>query len=404
MTKFIQYNPLDSEIFANPYPCYEGILNNEPVHWNEMFKLWMIMGYDDIITFYKDKRLSSQRVPLIMKRIPEEIRGKMNPLSSSLSLWMLFLDAPAHTRIRSLISKVFTPKYIDTLKSDIKIITEELVDSFVEKGQFDIIGDFAYPLPVIVIARLLGIPEEDRDLLKVWSDGIAAILGAPSFTSQIAINANKYISEQNEYFRKIVKERRKNPQDDLISLLIHAEEQNEILGEEEILATCSLLLFGGHETTTNLIGNGMLALLNHDSEMQKLRNDPTLIAPAVEEMLRFDSPVQWNNRIAKENIEFAGHHIKKGQAVMLVIGSGNRDSQKFSNPQKFDITRKKHKHLAFGYSSHFCIGAALARLEGKYAVNTLLQKIENIELDCSELQWRKDLGFRGLVNFPVKIN
>jgi len=404
MSSIPQYNPLDPEILNNPYPCYHNIRTHDPVHWNKLLNAWMCMAYNDVYTLYKNDSLSAKRVPAIAARASKDIVDQIQPFINSLSLWMLFCDPPDHTRIRSLVTKVFTLKFIEKMRPSIELITNELIASFIEKKHCDIIADFAYPLPVIVIADMLGIPREDRDWLKEKSNKIAAMLATPKPTDEIAQNANRCVVELNDYFRGAIDQRRKNPQADLISILINAEEQGQLLGNDEILATCTVLLFGGHETTTNLIGNGLYALIRYPKQLQQLRENPSLIPSAIEEMLRFDSPVQWNTRIATNNIEISGKKIKKGQAVILIIGSANRDPQMFPHPDKFDITRTNNKHLAFGHSIHFCLGAALARLEAQIAFKAILDKIFDIQLMTDKLQWREDLALRGLKSLPLQFN
>lgn len=392
------YNPFDPQTLKNPYPCYEKLRTGESIYWSDLFNAWLCVHYDEVRTLYKHVGLSSKRVEAIVARIPNY--SSMQDFVDSLSLWLLFCDPPQHTRIRSLVSKAFTPKFVQSMHSRVQDIVDDLLDTFLEKKCCDFIAEFAYPLPVIVIADMLGLQREDRSWLKEKSNSIASILGSPKPTSDMAKNANDCVRELNDYFRRVIEERRKNPREDLISTFVRCE--GEVLETNEILATCGVLLFGGHETTTNLLGNGLYTLIHHSDELQKLYKNKSLLATAIEEMLRFESPVQWNTRVATQEITIAGKTISPGQNVIMLIGSANRDERAFSQADKFDIQRKNNKHLAFGYGTHFCIGSALSRLEANVAFNTLLSKMRNIEIDAEEIHWRKDLAFRGLQKLPLK--
>ncbi|BBM82983.1 cytochrome P450 [Candidatus Uabimicrobium amorphum] len=394
------YNPFDPQTLENPYPCYAKLRAGESVYWSDFFNAWLCVHYDEVRTLYRHNDLSSKRVGAIVARIPDYSPGDMSHFVDSLSLWLLFCDPPQHTRIRSLVSKAFSPKFVQGMHQRVQKIVDELFESFLEKKHCDFIAEFAYPLPVIVIADMLGLPREDRDWLKEKSNSIASILGSPKTTKEVAKNANDSVKELNDYFRDVIEERRKKPQEDLISTFVGCE--GEVLQTGEILATCGVLLFGGHETTTNLLGNGLYTLMNHRDEWHKLQKNVKLLPTAIEEMLRFESPVQWNTRVATQEIEIAGKTISPGQTVIMLIGSANRDERVFVEADKFDIERKENKHLAFGYGAHFCIGSALSRLEANIAFTTLLRKINNIELSTEKVDWRKDLAFRGLQKFPIQ--
>lgn len=392
------YNPFDPQILENPYPCYEKLRTGESIYWSDLFNAWLCVHYNEVRTLYKHVGLSSKRVEAIVARIPNY--SSMPDFVDSLSLWLLFCDPPQHTRIRSLVSKAFTPKFVQSMHSRVQDIVDDLLSTFLEKKHCDFIAEFAYPLPVIVIADMLGLKREDRSWLKDKSNSIASILGSPKPTNEMAKNANDCVKELNDYFRRVIEERRKNPQEDLISTFVRCE--GEVLETNEILATCGVLLFGGHETTTNLLGNGLYTLIHHNDEFQKLYENKNLLTTAIEEMLRFESPVQWNTRVATQEITIAGKTISPGQNVIMLIGSANRDERAFSQADKFDIQRKNNKHLAFGYGTHFCIGSALSRLEANIAFCTLLNKMKNIELDVEKVHWRKDLAFRGLQKLLIK--
>ncbi|MEX0785997.1 MAG: cytochrome P450, partial [Dehalococcoidia bacterium] len=287
------------------------------------------------------------------------------------------------------------------MRSHIQEIVDGLLDQVQDKGSMDIIEDLGYPLPVIVIAEMLGIPPEERADFKRWSDDIVATLGGPMAAPDTLERAAKSGMEMAQYFREHIAELRKSPKDDLLSGLIAAEERGEVLSEQELLATCMLLLAAGNETTTNLIGNGMLALLRNPDQLQKLRDDPSLIEPAIEELLRYDGPVQATGRVATEDIEFDGRMIEKGQIAFTIIGAANHDPAVFDNPGQLDITRRDNPHVAFGYGIHFCLGAPLARAEGQIALGTLLRRMPELRMTSDDVEWGGSFILRGLKALPV---
>lgn len=323
---------------------------------------------------------------------------------------MLSKDPPDHTRLRRLVSKAFTPRFIEGLRPRIQEIANELLDK-VEKGsrpegepsgqrRMDLIEDYAFPLPITVISEMLGVPKEDRQKFRQWSN--------TAVSSDMSVeNAETLRSEMRaftEYLSNLFEDKRAYPADDLTSSLIRAEEEGDKLGEEELLAMVFLLLVAGHETTVNLIGNGALALLTHPDQLQKLKDDPSLMKSAVEEMLRFDGPVQVStDRFAAENVEFRGASISRGDIVLAVLGSADRDESRFTNPQTLDIEREDNRHLAFGKGIHHCLGAPLARLEGEIGFSTLLARVPDLRLDATleDLDWRPGLLIRGLQRLPV---
>jgi cytochrome P450 len=281
------------------------------------------------------------------------------------------------------------------------LLGDELLDQVQAAGQMDVIGDLAYPLPAIVIAELLGVPVADRDRFKVWSDAFAAFLDGSTLTPETQLHAMGCIGEFVQYFRAMVQERRAHPRDDLLQALIAAEERGDTLTEEELLSNCVLLIAAGHETTTNLIGNGLLALLRHPDQLQQLKHDPSLGQSAVNELLRYESPVQLTDRIATEDLDLGGIQVSAGQYVTVVIGAANRDPAQFPDPDRLDIRRQDNRHLAFGYGIHFCLGAALARLEGQVALTTMLRRLQGMRLATEEPAWRHSVVFRALETLPI---
>lgn len=398
-----QYNPFIPEAHANPYPMYVRLRAEDPVQWSEMMEAWILTRYDDIVSvltdsrFSADRRQAQNRFAQQAQKIEEEF-GAFGRTQT-----MLGSDPPLHTRLRKLVSKAFTPRMVEGLLPRIQEIVDERLDAIQEAGRMDIIQDLAYPLPVIVIAEMLGIPPQDRDQFKLWSDEIVLTLNGPLTSPDMLESARKSANELTEYFSGVIEERRKEPGDDLISGLIAAEEQGQILSEDEMLTTAMLLLVAGNETTTNLIGNGMLALLRNPDQLRKLRDDPSLIQTAIEEILRYDGPVQGTGRVAMEDLEIHGRPVKKGQMVFCVLGAANRDPAKFENPDQLDITRRPNEHVAFSDGIHFCLGAPLARAEGQIALRTLLRRFPDLSLETDNLQWGGTFILRGLKGLPISL-
>lgn len=313
---------------------------------------------------------------------------------------MLDLDPPDHTRLRSLVHKAFTPSLVEQMRSRAQAIADDLLDRVVSTGEMDLIKEFALPLPMIIITEILGVPAKDRDKFHRWSQAVVS-LSSPNPTLRIIPGVWKFI----RYLRQFFKLRRRDPRDDLVSALIKAEEAGDKLHEDELLAMVFLLLIAGHETTVNLIGNGTLALLENPNEMRKLRSGPSLVKPAVEELLRYTSPVfMTTERYALEDAVVHGVTIPRGEMTLGVIGSANRDETVFDNANKFLITREPNKHLSFGQGIHFCLGAPLARMEAQIAFTTLLRRLPELRLKNSpqSLRWRPSMLLRGLASLPVK--
>jgi len=375
------YNLLSAEAIANPYPIYQRLRSEAPVYWSDLLGgSWLVTRYADCAAAMRDPRLV-------------EVYGK--------TLWMLGLDLPEHNKFRVLVHKAFTAHVMERMRSHIQTLTDELIASVQDAGRMDVIRDLAYPLPIIVVAELLGVLPQERDLFKSWSDDFGILLGSGTPTPDIAKQAQRSVLELADYLRNVVKQRREHPKNDLITNLIAVEEEGEGLSEEELLGLCVLLIWAGNETTRNLIGNGLLALLRHPDRLQQLKDEPSSIAPAVEELLRYDSAVQWTSRIVQEDFELHGQQIRKRQRLLLIWGSANRDPAQFPDPDRLDINRQPNQHLAFGGGSHFCLGAALARIEGQIAINTILRRLPALQLETETLQWHDHSAFRGLKSLPV---
>ncbi|MCH8995266.1 MAG: cytochrome P450 [Chloroflexi bacterium] len=397
----VQYNPFTPEAQANPYPLYRQLREQDPVHRSELMDGWVLTRYDDVVAVLKDARFSANRRKARNRFAQQAVamEEQAGPLARANT--MLSSDPPDHTRLRGLVGKAFTLRVVETMRSHIQEIVDDLLDAVQETGRMDIIQDLAYPLPVIVIAEMLGIPPEQRDTFKRWSDDLVATLGGPLVSPETLERGRGSAEEMGEYFHGVIEQRRREPKDDLLSGLIAAEERGEVLSEEELLATCMLLLAAGNETTTNLIGNGMLALFRNPDQFEKLRADPSLTESAIEEFLRYDGPVQGTGRVAKEEIEIGGQVIEEGQLAFCMLGAANRDPAQFSNPEDLDITRQDNRHIAFGFGIHFCLGAPLARMEAQIAFPTLLRRMPNLRLVDNDVEWGGSFILRGLKRLPA---
>ena len=397
----VQYNPFIPDVHANPYPMYARLRAEDPIHWSPLMEAWVLTRYDDVAAVLTDSRFSADRRQA-RNRFADEIAKReeeFGPFGRTRT--MLTSDPPEHTRLRRLVSKAFTPRMVEGLRPRIQAIVDELLDEAAQNGRMDVIRDLAYPLPVIVIAEMLGVPPEHRDQFKHWSDEIVGVLGGPLVPQETLERSRAAVHELAGYLQGVIAERRREPREDLVSGLIAAEEQGQILSEDEMLATAMLLLVAGNETTTNLIGNGMLGLLRNPDQMDKLRADPSLVATAVEELLRYDGPVQATGRVAMEELEIGGQRVTPGQAVLTVLGAANRDPAQFERPDELDLDRQPNEHVAFGDGIHFCLGAPLARAEGQIAFETLLRRFAHPRLETDSLQWGGSFILRGLKSLPI---
>ncbi len=393
---------LRPERAQDPYPIYARLHREAPVHFSEAWNGWVVVRYADVNAGLRDPRLSSVRTGLFSQGLPEAVRQRLMPLGRHLASWMLFQDAPAHTRLRSLINKAFTPRMVEALRPRVRALVAELLEPVRAQGRMEVIASLANPLPIIVIGEMLGVPREDRHRLKHWSDHLAGLIGAGRHSLERTERAMEAILEFEDYFRALIAQRRLHPGSDLLSALVHAEEQGSLLSEQELLSTCTLVLFGGHETTTNLIGNGLLALLRHPEQWELLRGSPELLPGAVEELLRYDPPVQFINRIVAEDLTFAGHSLRKGERVIFLTAAANRDPSHFAEPDRLDVRRPEPRHLALGMGPHYCLGAPLARLEAQEAFAVLLRQFPRMEVEAgASLAWHDNVGFRGLRALPV---
>lgn len=389
---------------ANPFPLLARLRATEPVCHTvlpDKTLVWLLTRYEDVNALLKDDdRFAKYRYNAMS---PEQLRKQpwMPPMFRPLERTMLDLDAPDHTRLRALVHKAFTPRVVEQMRTRVQTLANELLDALTRKGEMDLIRDYALPLPMTLITEILGVPASDRDKFHQWSK---AIVSVNQFNNNWRVIPTmwKFV----RYLRSFFKMRRADPRDDLVSALIQAEEAGDKLSEDELLAMVFLLLVAGHETTVNLIGSGTLELLQHPDQMDRLRREPSLIRPAIEELLRYTSPVFMSTeRYAREDVTIQGVTISRGEMTLGVIGSANRDERVFEHPDTLDITRPENKHLAFGYGIHFCLGAPLARLEAQIAINTLLDRLPELRLNVAPelLRWRSSLILRGLETLPVAL-
>lgn len=399
-----QVNIVSAEFKANPFPLLASLRATEPVfrtHLPDKIKtpLWLITRYEDVFALLKDERFPKNRrsalTPAQIRKLPW-----MPPMFRPLERNMLDLDQPDHTRLRALVHKAFTPRLVEQMRERVQTLADELLEGVSRRGEMDLINDYALPLPMTIITEILGVPTSDRDKFHKWSKAVVS-LSSPNATVRVIPSVWMFI----RYLRRFFKVRRAEPQDDLASALIQAEEAGDKLSEDELLAMVFLLLIAGHETTVNLIGNGVLALLEHSDQMERLRQEPALIKPAVEELLRYTAPVFMSTeRYAREDVTLHGVTIPRGEMTFGVIGSANRDENVFKNAEQLDITREPNKHLSFGQGIHFCLGAPLARMEAQIALNTLLRRMTDLRLKDSpnSLRWRPSMMLRGLDALPIE--
>jgi len=389
---------LDPEVLANPYPLFERLRTEAPVYWDPYLHAWVVTRYADVVTVLHN--FSANRTPS-----PEQFAAmglaELGPLAQVMVKQMLFMDAPDHSRLRGLASTAFTPARVEALRSHIKEILYNLLDQLLRAGQMDVIADLAAPLPAIVTAEMMGLPVSDANQLKDWSADFAEVLGNFQHNPDRASRTLKCVEEMTSYFRNAVQKMRTDPCEGLINALLTAEIDGDRLTEEEIIANCIVTMVGGQETTTNLIGNGVLTLLRHPDQLEQLQNDLSLIPSAVEELLRYESPSQHTARICREDTELGGQLIRKGQAVIAVMAAANRDPERFPDPDRLDLGRTDNRHLAFGWASHFCFGAPLARIEGQLVFEALVRRTANMAIAPGPIVWRDNLGLRGLTSLQV---
>ena len=390
------FDPLQDGVPPDPYPLYDRLRREDPVHRSSTGR-WLLTRYEDCLSVLRHPAMS------VAQRQATGDSEEAQLLAAYLSNLMLFNDPPAHTRLRGLVNKAFTPRVIERLRPRISELVDELLDVGAEAGSIDVIAEFGRPLPVTVIAEMLGVPAEDRDTFRGWSEALAHTVD-PDMDADTAARAAAAGLEFMDYFTAMAEERRQHPQDDLLSGLAAAEDEGDRLTADELVTNCILLLIAGHETTTNLIGNGTLALLRNPAELSRWRADPSLAKTAVEELLRYDSPVHLTGRTAMEDIAVGQTEVKTGEQLTILLAAANRDPAEFADPAVLDIGRLENGHLAFSSGPHFCLGAALARAEGQIALTALVTRFPRLELTLDdELEWNPTTTLRGLRALPLSV-
>jgi len=399
----VTYNPFEPGFTANPYPQYAAMRAQDPVHLTPL-EFWVLFAYEDITRFLKDPTLSVEdanaRPTAIDQILIEAVGDRVDRGSRA----MLNVDPPDHTRLRKLVTKAFTPRVIENLRPRIQELVDGMLDEGQARGEIDLIADFAFPLPFEVISEMLGVPAKDGEKLRGWSGMIVRSL-EPIVDPNLARAIADASDHMYEYVGEMIAKKRKEPGDDLLSALIAAEEQGDMLSDDELQEQVLLLYIAGHETTVNLIGNGVYALLNNRDQFERLRDDPSLMPNAIEEMLRFDSPVQMTRRITLRDVEVDGKTIEKGSFCGLVLASANRDAAHWGpTADQLDVTRADaHQHHSFGGGAHYCLGAALARVEGQVAIGSLTRRFPKVE-QAGDPEWNGRINLRGLERLPLALN
>ena len=389
------YNPISAHMLRNPYPTYARLRERSPVHRSRLLKGWVFTRHADVEAVLRDFRRFSNRPD----GVSPARRGRRT-LPPRADWTILFLDPPEHTRLRALVNQAFTPRAVDALEPHIRSVMHGLLDAVDDPAGFDLMRAVAGPLPVIVIAEMLGVPPEDRDRFRQWSNARARIL-EPLIGARERARALAAGEALDAYFLPIVQTRRREPRDDIVSALAQAEEEGDALTERETLTMLRLLLIAGNETTTNLIGNGVLALLEHPEQLQLLREDPSRIPAAVEELLRFDTPVQLDLRAVVDDCEMHDFPLRRGDAAVLAIGAANHDPAAFDDPERLDVERSRGSNISFGRGVHHCLGAPLARLEARVALEVLIERFASLRLIGKRPTFRRAIVLRGLETLPV---
>lgn len=388
---------------ADPYAVLAALREHDPVHWSDAHRAWLLTRYDDVSAAFQNKALSSDRVrPLREARRSSDATAASDRVLELLSGWMVVNDPPVHTRLRKLAGGAFKAQRISVMGEQITGLVDGLLDGF--SGTGDLISEVAYPLPATVIATMLGAPVADRDRFRDWSDELALVAFGTGGTARADRHerALRGLREMDDYFRGLIALRRREPGEDMLTAMMATDEDgDDRLADDELVAMCALLLFAGHETTTNSIANATLTLLRHPDQLDRLRAEPDLLAPAVEELLRFEGPIKVLNRWVVADTEIGGRAIAPGQRVHLVLASANRDAARFTDPDRLDIGRTPNPHIAFGKGIHACIGAQLARMETRIALGRIVERLPGLRL-AGEPEWKDSLASRSLAALPVE--
>ena len=402
------FDPFDPTWSSDPFPLYADLRERAPIHRNDL-GFWVVSRHADCLAVLRDRRASSDSLNVAVERMPEGFRTPVaedDPVAQAMIEMrpFLFRDPPDHTRLRGLVAMAFTPKVVESLRDRTQQVVDELLDVAIEEDRVDLLEAFAYPLPVRVICDLLGVPLEDQDRFKGWSNALARGLD-PDFllTAEVIEERSAAVLQFSQYFFDLLSVRRRAPGEDLLSRLVTVEDGGTVLSEAELLSTCILLLVAGHETTVNLISGGALALLRHPDQLERFRTDPGVTRSAVEEMLRYVSPVQLTGRALTEPCEFGGVEFAAGDFAMLLLASANHDPEQFDDPERFDVTRAPNNHLGFGFGIHHCLGAPLARMEAQVALVSLVHRAPGLALAVDDVAYKSNVVLRGMESLPVAL-
>ncbi|HZB32743.1 MAG TPA: cytochrome P450 [Streptosporangiaceae bacterium] len=378
---------ITEDFMRDPYPVYARMRESAPIHFSDANagRTWFIPRYADVINVLRDDRFSAAlKAPGFINQFPQEHRAEFQPFNESIAGWVVLQDPPAHRRLRQLMNKGFTRQLVATLRPQVTEIAAGLVDEMAKRRSGDFMTDFAQPFPAAVIATMFGVPAADLKTFISWSDDIVLFAGSLRPTLEVARAAQHGLLSMTAFFRALLPERRANPGDDVISLLVSVRENGEQLTDDQVLANCAQLIVAGHETTRNLVANGLSTLLRHPDQLEKLKADPSLMTSAIREMMRFESPLQFIRRVAGEDFAYLGVEIKAHDGVVTILGSANRDPEVFADPDRFDITRNPIGHVALGYGPHVCLGAALAEMETEVALSLLLNRFPDLRAADAE--------------------
>ncbi len=395
---------LSPEAVIDPYPLMAALREHDPVHWSERYRSWFVMRFDDVSAALRDDRFSSDRIAPYRRAKLEAADPGVQAAFGVLEDWMVFKDPPDHTRLRRLLNRAFTPRAVSAMRPRVVELADELLDGALARGgAVDLVGDYAYPLTASVIAEMLGVPREDHPRFKDWSDQITGLVFGSLGNPQRYAAGAAGLGELAAYLSELVRLHEREPADDLISALIAARDEDDALSPDEVVSTGVLLLFAGHETTTSLIGTGLLALVRHPDQRAMLESDPSLADSAVDELLRYDGPAKTVARVMAADVELRGRVLRRGDRVFLCPASANRDPEVFTDPDRLDITRREERQLGFGLGLHYCLGAPLARLEAAVAIPHALERLSGLRPVDTELAWHPVLLSRGLRSFPVHV-
>jgi cytochrome P450 len=401
----LEYRPNDPAVVSDPFPLYARLRDEDPAHWSLSLKAWVLTRYDDVKRVCLDTGgMSSDRLRPFFAALPAPEAARVAQLMRYLTLWMVFRDPPDHTRLRRLAAKVFNTRSIHALRGEVETISRWLLDALQERDQYDLIAEYAGPLPALVIMHMLGVPREELRRLQRLSDEMALFIGSARDAPDKYARAETATAEMAALFRDLILMRRAHPARDLLTELVQAEEQGDRLSEDELVATCALLLFAGHETTTHHIANGLRALLAFPVELARLREQPDLAAAAVEELLRYDGPIGAQVRIVQQPQTLHGKALAPGERVFLLMNAANRDPRAYQDPDRIDLQRRGVPHLTFGFGAHLCLGFPLARLEGQIALPALLARWKTIELAAPRLEWIDSMVLRGMKAMPLRVH